>query len=141
VEGLDDSGTTVFLTTHAMGEAARLADRVGLLVNGELVALDTPAELVDRHGGESRLVVETDAPEAALETLSYLEVRRGDRGVVVDRFPAARIGEVVYALDDAGVGFDRLAWSEPDLERVYLELAGEVEGPGAREEGPEVSRP
>ncbi|MDZ7702053.1 MAG: ABC transporter ATP-binding protein [Halobacteriales archaeon] len=132
VESLADGGTTVFLTTHSMAEAERLADRVGLLASGELVAIGRPRELVARHGGESRLVVETPAPEAALEALSYLEASRGDRGVFVDRLPAARVGEVVEALEGAEVPFDRLAWSEPDLERVYLELAGDDEGVSVR---------
>lgn len=123
VESLADGGTTVFLTTHSMGEAERLADRVGVLDDGELVALGTPAELVARHGGESQLVVRTTERAAALDALSYLEATEGDRGVIVDRLPAARVGEVVEALKHADVAFDRLAWSEPDLERVYLELA------------------
>ncbi|MFB6354303.1 MAG: ABC transporter ATP-binding protein [Halobacteriales archaeon] len=124
VEALADGGTTVFLTTHSMGEAERLADRVGLLVAGELVASGTPAELVAEYGGGSRLVVETAAPEAARDALDHLEATVTDGAVVVERLPAGRVGEVVEALERVGVGFDRLAWAEPDLERVYLELAG-----------------
>jgi ABC-2 type transport system ATP-binding protein len=122
VEELAETGTTVFLTTHSMDEAERLADRVGLLADGELIALGPPDQLVTQHGGESQLVVATDEPAAALDALSYLEAAAGEAGVVVERLPAGRVGEVVEALSDAGVSFDRLTWSEPDLERVYLEL-------------------
>jgi ABC-2 type transport system ATP-binding protein len=122
VEELAETGTTVFLTTHSMDEAERLADRVGLLADGELIALGRPDQLVSQHGGESQLVVSTDEPAAALDALSYLEAAAGEAGVVVERLPAGRVGEVVEALSDAGVSFDRLTWSEPDLERVYLEL-------------------
>ncbi|MFB6359713.1 MAG: AAA family ATPase, partial [Halobacteriales archaeon] len=122
VEELAESGTTVVLTTHSMGEAERLADRVGLLADGELIALGRPDELVARHGGESQLVIATDEPAAAVDALSYLEAAARDGGVVVERLPAGRVGEVVEALSEAGVPFDRLTWSEPDLERVYLEL-------------------
>ena len=125
VESLADAGTTVFLTTHSMGEAERLADRVALLAAGEVVAAGPPAALVERHGGASRLVVETGATAAALDALDYLQARSGEGGVVIDRLPASRLGEVVDALEAGDVPFDRLAWSEPDLERVYLELAGD----------------
>jgi ABC-2 type transport system ATP-binding protein len=128
VESLAAGGTTVLLTTHSMGEAEQLADPVGLLADGELVAIGTPTELVASHGGESRLVVETAEPGSALDALSYLEVSEAGGAVVVERLPAARLGEVVEALDDAGVDYDRLAWSEPDLERVYLALAGDPDG-------------
>jgi len=141
IEELAAEGTTVFLTTHSMDEAERLTDRVGLLAAGELLALGTPAELIASHGGDTQLVVRTDEPSAACDALSYLEVSSLEAGVVIDRLPAARVGEVIETLDEADVRFDRLAWSEPDLERVYLELAGDpiersrsdavVVGPGA----------
>jgi ABC-2 type transport system ATP-binding protein len=48
-----EAGTTVLLTTHDMEEAERLCDRVGILHEGRLVALGTPAELVARAGGDA----------------------------------------------------------------------------------------
>lgn len=50
----DGEGTTVLLTTHDMEEAERLCDRVGILHEGRLVAVGTPAELVARAGGDAR---------------------------------------------------------------------------------------
>jgi ABC-2 type transport system ATP-binding protein len=49
----DQAGTTVLLTTHDMEEAERLCDRVGILHEGRLVAVGTPAELVARAGGKA----------------------------------------------------------------------------------------
>ncbi|ELZ20656.1 ABC transporter [Halosimplex carlsbadense 2-9-1] len=121
LESLADGGTTIVLTTHDMAEAHRLADRVGLLADGRLVAADDPDTLVAEYGGESRLVVETDADPAALD-LSYPAERTGDSLVVSDVPPEA-IGDVVDALAAAGASYDALTWSEPDLEEVYLELA------------------
>jgi ABC-2 type transport system ATP-binding protein len=65
VEELAAGGTTVVLTTHDMTEAHRLADRVGLLADGRLVAVDDPDALVADHGGPSRLVVEVVTDAAA----------------------------------------------------------------------------
>ncbi len=47
----DEHDATILLTTHDLDEAARLADRIGILHQGRLVAEGTPAELVARHGG------------------------------------------------------------------------------------------
>ncbi|MCU0522034.1 MAG: ABC transporter ATP-binding protein [Anaerolineae bacterium] len=50
VAELADKGVTVFLTTHYMEEADRLSDRVAILHQGNIVALDTPAALKAKHG-------------------------------------------------------------------------------------------
>jgi ABC-2 type transport system ATP-binding protein len=48
----DQEGTTVLLTTHDMEEAGRLCDRIGILHEGRLVSVGTPAELAARAGGD-----------------------------------------------------------------------------------------
>jgi ABC-2 type transport system ATP-binding protein len=135
LESLADGGTTIVLTTHDMAEAHRLADKVGLLADGRLVAVDDPDALVREYGGERRLVVETDADPAALD-LSYPAERSGDSLVVSDVPPEA-IGDVVDALAAAGASYDALTWKEPDLEDVYLQLAGNPAGDYA---GPDRER-
>ena len=47
----DREEATILLTTHDLDEAARLADRIGILHQGRLVAEGTPEELAARHGG------------------------------------------------------------------------------------------
>ncbi|GAD52111.1 ABC transporter ATP-binding protein [Halarchaeum acidiphilum MH1-52-1] len=121
-EALADGGTTVFLTTHYMAEAERLADRVGLLADGELVATGSPEALVAAYGGEQYVVVETLADPAALDGLGYDVTREGDALHVLGVEPAD-IGDVAAALDERGIDFDALSWTEPDLEDVYLRLA------------------
>ena len=130
VEDLAAGGTTVLLTTHDMDEAHRLADRVGLLADGRLAAVDDPDVLVAEYGGRSRLVVEADADSDALD-IGYRTERSGDALVVHD-VPPAEIGAIVDALDRAMVSFDSLTWTEPDLEDVYLELTGESGPAGSR---------
>ena len=125
IEGLAERGTTVVLTTHYMAEAERLADRVGLLADGRLVALGSPAELLERHGGADRLVVAVDdqgAAARALERADY-HVLPDERHLAVGVGPE-EIPAVVETLADAGVDYERLTWRQPDLEDVYLALAG-----------------
>ena len=127
VEDLAAGGTTVVLTTHYMEEAHRLGDRVGLLADGRLVAVDDPDALVTEYGGDPRLVVETDADPADLDLPSNVDPGRVERGkgtLTVRGIAPGDIGGVVNALDRAGVTYESLTWTEPDLEDVYLELTG-----------------
>ena len=126
IEALAEGGTTVFLTTHDMAEAERLADRVGLLADGKLVAAGTPGELIAEHGGPNRLTVETDAEPGRLEGVSY-PVEGRDGGLVVEGVEPAEIGDVVATLEKREVPYTGLTWTEPDLEDVYLELADGAE--------------
>ncbi|ELY99732.1 ABC transporter [Natrialba chahannaoensis JCM 10990] len=142
IEELAAGGTTVLLTTHNMAEAERLADRVGLLADGSLIAQGTPDALVAEYGGSSRLEIETAADPDTLVELEY-SVERAQRRthtaaddtvssgvedtlVVRDIDPAA-IGAVVDALERQGLEYTGLSWTEPDLEDVYLELADRME--------------
>ncbi|ELY89609.1 ABC transporter ATP-binding protein [Natrinema altunense] len=134
IEDLADAGTTVVLTTHDMAEAERLADRVGLLADGSLIAQGPPDRLVRDHGGSSRLTVETAADPDAFDTLEYPVERPGrgrtrnpDSAVVVRDIDPAAIGTVVDYLETHAIEYTQLSWAEPDLEDVYLELADTTE--------------
>ena len=125
LEGLADRGVTILVTTHYMEEAQRLADRVGLLADGRLVALDAPEALVADHGGDSQLVVDGEFDAAAVDSIDYpAETALRNGRLVVYGVRPESIGGVVDALEAAGVGYDSLTWKQPDLEDVYLELTG-----------------
>ncbi|WP_128905400.1 ABC transporter ATP-binding protein [Halorubrum amylolyticum] len=163
IERLAGDGTTVFLTSHAMDEVERLADRVALLREGAVVAVGAPDELIAEHGGEPSLEVALDGPadeadteavrEALRETLADGSAAEAEPAPEVDsartglRIGGVRpegIGDAVDALEAAGVAFESLAWSEPSLEDVYLRLTGEEYSPrsggdGADRAGDEVA--
>jgi ABC-2 type transport system ATP-binding protein len=129
---LSAAGTTIFLTTHYMEEAQTLADRVGLLADGEVLAVDSPGVLIDEYGGESLLRIdgEFDSGATVPDMLEY-EASVADGRLTVKSVSPEEIGGVVATLADAGVAYDSLAWTEPDLEDVYLELTGrQVTGGG-----------
>lgn len=129
-EDLADAGTTIVLTTHDMAEAERLADRVALLTAGSVAATGTPRELVAEFGGPTRLVVQPADPfeSGADVDVPGFDPEVTDEGVVFPGVAPTDIGDVVAALDEAGVEFEALSWREPTLEDAYLELAGDAEG-------------
>ncbi|NGM67455.1 ABC transporter ATP-binding protein [Natronolimnobius sp. AArcel1] len=134
IENLTAAGTTVLLTTHDMAEAERLADRVGLLANGSLVAQGTPAALIADHAGSSQLTIETPAPMSAFDDLAFPVTESTGtgrqsqaNGVVVRDIEPAEIATVVTYLETNNLTYSGLAWAEPDLEDVYLTLADATE--------------
>jgi ABC-2 type transport system ATP-binding protein len=123
IEGLAAEGTTVFLTSHSMDEVERLSDRVALLADGQVVASGSPAELVEQHGGEPRLVIRTENGADALARSGY-RVEQGPGEVTLHGISARDIDAAVEALSDADVQYESFTWTEPTLEEVYLELTG-----------------
>ncbi|MFC7096661.1 ABC transporter ATP-binding protein [Halobaculum marinum] len=128
IEELADGGVTVFLTSHSMAEVERLSDRVGLLRDGDLVAVGTPAELVAEHGGPARLVVAGPDVEAGADPLreAGFAVDVGADELVLGDVAPTDLADAVTALADAGVTYESLTWTEPTLEDVYLRLTGET---------------
>ncbi|MFC6786241.1 ABC transporter ATP-binding protein [Halobaculum halobium] len=128
VESLADGGVTVFLTSHSMEEVERLADRVGLLRDGALVAVGTPADLVAEYGGPARLVIagpDVDAGAEPLRSAGFAVDVGADELVLGDVTPSD-LANAVTALADADVDYESLTWTEPTLEDVYLRLTGET---------------
>ena len=78
---LRDSDVTLVLTTHDMDEAALLADRVGIMDHGHLLALDTPEALMRSLEGEGTLELAADGPAdgAVVAALAALDGRRPRR--------------------------------------------------------------
>lgn len=126
LETLTAGGTTIFLTTHYMDEAEYLADCVGLLADGSLIAEGAPADLIAEHGGESRLEVElaenVDPSDAAhaVESLGAVEI--AGRTLSIHGVTPRSIEDVLDAFDLADIEYDALSWRQPDLESVYLAL-------------------
>lgn len=127
IEALAEAGTTVFATTHYMDEAERLADRVGVLVDGALEAVGSPRELIAEHGGLPRLVIDVEGTGGVNLDLPF-SVERTNRGVVIHDVTPGDIDRVVDELAEAPVDFTGLTWRAPGLESVYLTLTGQTPG-------------
>jgi ABC-2 type transport system ATP-binding protein len=135
-------GVTVFLTTQYLEEADALADRVGIIHRGRLVAEGTPAELKAQIGRPTVEAVPADA--AQLERVEAVLARFGEslpasRGAAAVRLMdgAAELADVIRALDGEGIRVADLKLHAPSLDDVFLAKTGRsLEGAGA-EEAPE----
>ena len=128
VEQLNDEGTTVFLTTQYLEEADQLADRVGIIDFGRIVAEDTPRRLKAEIGHphlEVRLL--EDGAERAQEVLARFgrPLPSRDGALLVElEGGATRVAPVVRALDDAGLSVEALDLAEPTLDDVFVAKTG-----------------
>jgi len=123
IRALSDTGTTIVLTTHYLEEAEALADRVGVLAAGQLVATGTPAGLGGRATAETTVTWQDDGQPRAVRTTVPTRV-------VADL--ARRWGGEVPGL----------TVTRPSLEDTYLELIGAAAGrPATPPAGPAADGP
>lgn len=117
-------GKTIVLTTHCIAEAEQLADRIGILFRGKIVALDTPAELLDKFGG-GRTVVFRSGGDAVFGTLRrFFDTVSMDGSDVVLPFDRLRDLEVALtALVGRGLEVE-VALRSPTMENVFRKLTG-----------------
>jgi ABC-2 type transport system ATP-binding protein len=140
VEKLNNEGTTVFLTTQYLEEADQLANRVGIIDRGLLVAEGTPRELKSQVGlPHLELTLAGGPSEAAAEICNRfgkpLPSKDGKVLVELER-GAAEVAPVVRALDEAGILVESLELVQPTLDDVFVEKTGyhlEAEEEGGEE--------
>jgi ABC-2 type transport system ATP-binding protein len=124
-----EDGVTVFLTTQYLEEADALADRVGIIDHGSIVAEGTPAELKAEIGRPTVEAVPRDP--AMLERTAAVLRRFGERagtdrrGVAVQLAGGeSELAEVVRALDAEGIAIESLNLHAPSLDDVFLAKTG-----------------
>jgi ABC-2 type transport system ATP-binding protein len=129
VQALNDDGTTVFLTTQYLEEADQLADNVGIIDRGRIVAEGTPEALKAEVGNPHvELLVGADAApkaeRACAELGRVLPPKDADRVLLEVEHGAADIPRVVRALDEAGVVVESLELVRPSLDDVFVAKTG-----------------
>jgi len=121
-------GRTILLSTHDLEEAAQLCDRVGILDRGHMVAVATPAELIERVEAPVRVLVRTAPPLPAdvIEPIAgVLRASAGQGGWILEtRAPNRLLAELVRLTDQAGAEFLGFEVLRPTLEDAFLELTG-----------------
>ena len=129
VRALNDDGTTVFLTTQYLEEADQLADNVGIIDSGRIVAEGTPetlkAEIGNPHIQLQLAGGSVSQAEAACAPLGKLLPPKDGRTVLVEvAGGAAEIPSVVRALDEAGIEVGALELVHPTLDDVFVAKTG-----------------
>ena len=133
-----EDGVTVFLTTQYLEEADVLADRVGIIDHGRIVAEDTPEALKAEIGRPS--VEATPANPAERDAVAEILGRFGGEipaqpGAVAVRLDQGDLADVVRALDADDLEVSYLRLDEPSLNDVFLAKTGRsLEGEGKAEE-------
>ena len=122
-------GMTILLTTQYLEEADELADRVGIVDAGRLVAEGTPTELKRRIGTDLVIVRIGGDPEAAKRALDGVYGVEAVEGhghelTVSVAEGSASVGPIAIALHDAEVTVHDLTLRTPTLDDVFLELTG-----------------
>jgi ABC-2 type transport system ATP-binding protein len=128
-------GTTIFLTTQYLEEADKLCDRLAVILDGEIVATGSPADLKREVGGEV-LDVEVDGGQPArgraatiareFDAFADASVVETDDGISVTAEAARQHGtDLLVALRDAEVAVTGFNIRAPTLDDVFLAITGE----------------
>ncbi len=124
-------GITILLTTHYLEEADKLADRVGIVDRGRLVAEGTPEGLKSELQGDA-VQVEFSEPQNEASVRAALERVAGIREIVVEtqavharaQHGASAAPAILSALDQAGLRAMAVRIARPSLDDVYLHYTG-----------------
>ena len=126
IEGVRDRGITVVLVTHYMDEAERLCDRVALVDEGRIVALDTPAALAEQAGGGKRVRFVPSQPFDDRLLTELPEVtslgRQGHHVLVTGA--GDLVNTVILTLAGAGVTANGVEIQSATLEDAFVKLTG-----------------
>jgi ABC-2 type transport system ATP-binding protein len=127
IERFRARGKTIMLTTHYMEEAEHLCDRIAVMDQGRIVALDTPDRLVALHGpGTTITYSHPNADAAQLRALTGVESASVDTGSVrlVTRTPEVVLAQLLHPDADHANGITDLRVERGTLEDVFIALTG-----------------
>ena len=123
IKKLNREGHTIILTTHYLEEAETLCQRVAMMKQGKVVALDTTANLLSKLPGKNLRLVLGDA---TLPTTLLPMLKNGQNGVFT--LALTELSQIEFALSElraANVKVEDMQLLEADLEDVFMSLVGE----------------
>lgn len=130
VRTLRESGVTIILTTHYIEEAEEMADRIGVISNGEIILVQEKVELM-RQLGKKQLTLHLPQPLAVVPaTLTAYQLELANEGNELiytydtqeDSSPGTGIAPLLDDLDRAGIVFRDLQTSQRSLEDIFVSL-------------------
>jgi len=126
IEGMRNRGVTIVLVTHFMEEAERLCDRVALIDNGRIAALDAPSSLAARaRGGKSvRFLPSAPFDNRVLTELPEVSRVEHEGQHVVVTGTGELVNAVLFALAAVGVTARDVRLDSSNLEDAFVKLTG-----------------
>ena len=130
VRGLRENGVTIILTTHYINEAEEMADRIGVIDNGEIILIEDKAELM-RKLGKKQLTLQLHDPISRIpdELADYQLELLADGNELVYTYDTQNgrtdIAGLLTDLNRAGVKFRDLQTSQNSLEEIFVSLVKE----------------
>ncbi|MES2136200.1 MAG: ABC transporter ATP-binding protein [Pseudomonadota bacterium] len=127
VRKLRERGTTIILTTHYIEEAEEMADRVGVISRGELIAIDEKKSLIAKMGKKTLDVVLADPMDAVPAELAEWDVRLEQDGHVLcyqfdSHAERTGIASLMRRLGELGIPYKDLSTHQSSLEDIFVEL-------------------
>ena len=128
VERLRERGKTIILTTHYMEEAERLCDRIGIMNQGKIIALDAPRDLIANQNLESAIELITSNGVGTeffhkLPNVSNI-TQDGDRFILHTKEASRILTELIRLSEGNGLNLEAISVRRATLEDVFLELTG-----------------
>ena len=133
VAELNAGGVTVVLSTHYLEEAEQLCDRIAIINHGQLIANKPTRELVGMAQEKVvEITVDRDLTEAPVSAFFQKVELKGERVLTITYSKAqANAGDVITAVNNAGLGIVDVSTREADLEHVFLNLTRAASTEGA----------
>ncbi len=130
VERLQADGVTIILTTHYIEEAESIADRVGVINNGEILLVEDKKSLMTRMGRKEMRIELTERVEALPASLSSYDLHLTDDGNSLvysydTRGKRTGITSLLKDLQAAGIGLRDVQTSQSSLEDIFVGLVRE----------------
>ena len=124
LRSLNDQNVTIILTTHYLEEAEKMCDRIGILNKGELVALDTTKNLLERI--QTKIVHFTTDKKSNLteESLESIKIISNDQNKLVVSYEKSKINidKIILKLKEQNIKIFDISTDDGDLEDVFLRL-------------------
>jgi ABC-2 type transport system ATP-binding protein len=137
VRRLNARGTTILLTTHYLEEAEELCERIAIINHGRVIACDSKAALLARIDHKEMTITTAEpmtAPPPALKPF-HGELLGPTRLRVRYQLSGASTGEILAAVQAAGLSIVDLSTAESDLEDIFLQLTKGAHEPAAGPRG------
>jgi ABC-2 type transport system ATP-binding protein len=131
VRALQETGVTIILTTHYIEEAEAIADRVGVIHNGEIILIENKSELMSKLGKKQMILDLTESVNSIPPTLDKFGLDLSHDGTQLTYTydtQAERTGitTLLSALHSAGISFNDLNTTQSSLEDIFVNLVSDA---------------